>query len=99
MYQVKFDPFYELELEQILDDIVMDYSPDFAQKVVLSIKQHIENIKVFPKIYAVYGNIPKYRKFVVERKYTVFYMVDDVAQLIVISHIFPSVRDLPTLLN
>lgn len=99
MYQVKFDPFYELELEQILIDIVADYTPDYAYKVVNSIKQHIEKIKLFPKMYAVYGNIPTYRKFVVEQKYTVFYTVDDNTQTVTIAHIFPSMRDLPRLLN
>lgn len=99
MYQIEFDPFYELELEQILSDIVLDYSVDFAIKVVESISQHIEKIKVFPKMYAVYGNIPKYRKFIIENKYTVFYTVNDDKKTVIITHIFPSMRDLTQLLN
>lgn len=99
MYQIEFDPFYELELEQILTDIVEEYSVTFAQKVVESINQHIINIKEFPKMYAVYGNIPTYRKFVVESKYTVFYTVDEDKQKVCFVHIFPSIRDLPSLLN
>ena len=33
MYQVEYDPFYELELEQILADIVSDYTVVFKKKV------------------------------------------------------------------
>lgn len=49
---------------------------DFAHQVIDEINNHIENIKQMPKMYAVYGNIPTYRKFIViivKRKYTVFY--------------------------
>ncbi len=99
MYQVEYDPFYELELEQILVDIVNDYTADFARQVVVEINNHIENIKKMPKMYAVYGNIPAYRKFVIKRKYTVFYVVNEDRQVVTIAHIFPSMRDLPSLLN
>ncbi|WP_431734068.1 type II toxin-antitoxin system RelE/ParE family toxin, partial [Kingella kingae] len=58
------------------------------------INNHIENIKQMPKMYAVYGNIPTYRKFVVKRKYTVFYVIDEDRQVVIIAHIFPSMRDL-----
>ena len=99
MYQVEYDPFYELELEQILADIVSDYTVDFAHQVIYEINNHIENIKQMPKMYAVYGNIPTYRKFIVKRKYTVFYVIDEDRQVVIIAHIFPSMRDLPNLLN
>lgn len=50
-------------------------------------------------MYAVYADVPLYRKFTVAQKYTVFYTVDDEEQVITIVHIFPSMRDLPSLLN
>ena len=77
MYRIEFDPFYELELEQILISIVDEYSVSFAEKVAASLDATVEQLKEYPKIYAVYADIPVYRKFVIEHKYTVFYTVDD----------------------
>lgn len=49
MYQVEYDPFYELKLEQILVDIVSDYTVDFAHQVVAEINYHIEKIRGCPR--------------------------------------------------
>ncbi|MDK4679920.1 hypothetical protein [Kingella negevensis] len=49
MYQVEYDPFYELELEQILADIVSDYTVDFAHQVIDEINYHIEKIRGCPR--------------------------------------------------
>lgn len=38
MYKIQFDPFYELELEQIL---ISDYTMDYAQKIVQQLDQTI----------------------------------------------------------
>lgn len=99
MYRIEFDPFYELELEQILISIMTEYSVDFAEKVAASLDATIEQLKEYPKIYAVYADIPIYRKFIIEHKYTVFYLVDDKKETVRIVHIFPSMRNLPDLLN
>lgn len=99
MYKIEFDPLYEFELEQILISIITDYTLDYAEKIVLKIDEKIESLKEFPKMYTVYADVPMYRKFIVEQKYTVFYTVDDREQIVRIVHIFPSMRDLPTLLN
>ena len=99
MYKIEFDPFYELELEQILISIISEYTVSFAEKVASSLDTTIEQLKEYPKIYAVYADIPIYRKFVVESKYTVFYIVDDERKIVRIVHIFPSMRDLPNLLH
>ncbi|MBR5675622.1 MAG: type II toxin-antitoxin system RelE/ParE family toxin [Neisseriaceae bacterium] len=99
MYRIEFDPFYELELEQILISIVDEYSVSFAEKVAASLDATVEQLKEYPKIYAVYADIPVYRKFVIEHKYTVFYTVDDNKKIVRFVHIFPSIRDLPNLLN
>lgn len=99
MYKIELDPLYELELEQILISIITDYTLDYAEKVVSKIDESIERIKEFPKMYAVYADVPMYRKFTVEQKYTIFYTVNDNEQLVRIVHIFPSIRDLPSLLS
>lgn len=99
MYQIEFDPFYELELEQILISIIDEYTLDYAEKVAKSLDETIEQLREYPKLYSVYADIPMYRRFVVEHKYTVFYIVDDERQIVRIVHIFPSMRDLPSLLN
>ncbi|MBQ9724825.1 MAG: type II toxin-antitoxin system RelE/ParE family toxin [Neisseriaceae bacterium] len=99
MYRIEFDPFYELELEQILISIIAEYSVSFAEKVAASLDANIEQLKEYPKIYAVYADIPIYRKFVIEHKYTVFYTVDDDKKIVRFVHIFPSIRDLPNLLS
>ncbi|MBO7554547.1 MAG: hypothetical protein IJV35_07380 [Neisseriaceae bacterium] len=62
MYRIEFDPFYELELEQILISIIAEYSIDFAEKVAASLDAVIQQLKEYPKIYAVYADIPIYRK-------------------------------------
>lgn len=99
MYRIELDPFYESELEQILISIITDYTLEYAEKIVVKIDEKIEQLKTFPKMYTVYADVPMYRKFVVEQKYTVFYTVNDREKLIRIAHIFPSIRDLPSLLN
>ncbi|MBO7380590.1 MAG: type II toxin-antitoxin system RelE/ParE family toxin [Neisseriaceae bacterium] len=99
MYRIEFDPFYELELEQILISIIAEYSMNFAEKVAASLDAVIQQLKEYSKIYAVYADIPIYRKLVIEHKYTVFYTVDDDKKIVRFVHIFPSIRDLPNLLR
>ena len=99
MYRIEFDPFYELELEQILISIIAEYSMNFAEKVAASLDAVIQQLKEYPKIYAVYADIPIYRKLVIEHIYTVFCTVDDDKKIVRFVHIFPSIRDLPNLLR
>lgn len=82
MYKIQFDPFYELELEQILISIITDYTMDYAQKIVQQLDQTIIQLQTFPKMYAVYADVPLYRKFTVAQKYTVFYTVDNINEKI-----------------
>ena len=44
MYKIQFDPFYELELEQILISIITDYTMDYAQKIVQQLDQTIAQL-------------------------------------------------------
>ena len=47
MYQVEYDPFYELELEQILADIVSDYTVDFAHQVIDEINNYFRLCAIY----------------------------------------------------
>ena len=99
MYRIEYDRFYELELEQILISIIDEYTASFAQKVAVNLDATAKQLKEHPKIYAVYDDVPVYRKFIIESKYTVFYTVDDSEKIVRFVHIFPSIRDLPNLLQ
>lgn len=88
MYKIELDPFYEMELEQILIGIISDYTTEYALKIVIMIDEYLERLKDFPKIYAVYADVPIYRKIVIDKKYTIFYIIDENEKIVRLMHIF-----------
>jgi len=72
MYTIEFDPDYEQELEFILTGIVLDYTVAYAEKIVAIIDNTIQTLKHQPKLFAIYANIPMYRKFLIDGKYAIF---------------------------
>ena len=102
MYTIEFDPDYQQELEFILTGIVLDYTVAYAEKIVAIIDNTIQTLKHQPnqpKLFAIYANIPMYRKFLIDGKYAIFYIVNDDTKTVRIVHIFPAVRDLSYLLQ
>lgn len=69
------------------------------KKIVAIIDDTIQTLKHQPKLFAIYADVPMYRKFLVDGKYAIFYTVDDDKRTIRIVHIFPAIRDLPYLLQ
>lgn len=98
-YSVVTDESFELELEQIISDIIDSYTLDYAHRVVNELESSRNLLELSPKIYAIYGDDARYRKFVVGKKYMVFYIINDDAKIVRLAHIFASMRDLPTLLD
>lgn len=91
MYTIEFDPDYEQELEFILTGIVLDYTVAYAEKIVAIIDNTIQTLKHQPnqpKLFAIYANIPMYRKFLIDGKYAIFYIVNDDTKTVRIVHIF-----------
>lgn len=99
MYTIEFDPDYEQELEFILTGILLDYTVAYAEKITTIIDDTIQTLKHQPKLFAIYADIPMYRKFLIDGKYAIFYIVNDDTKTVRIVHIFPAVRDLPYLLQ
>lgn len=90
---------FDLELEQVLDNICTYYTLDYAHKIVFELEKNKKYLESYPLMFSVYNDNDKYRKFTLDRKFTVFYIVDELTQTVVLSHIFASVRDLPSLLG
>ncbi|WP_153232629.1 hypothetical protein [Moraxella catarrhalis] len=50
-------------------------------------------------MFAVYPDRPAYRKFLIGKRYTVFYIVDDAKQLVLVAHIIPAMMDIGNILG
>lgn len=99
VYSVITDESFELELEQVISDIIDSYTLEYAQKVVLELEKSRKSLEDFPKIYPIYGEDSRFRKFIVGKKYTIFYVLNDETKTVRLAHIFASMRDLPSLLG
>lgn len=99
MYTIQYHEQYEKELDNILIDIMINYHSSYADKIVQLIDDNIRILKVYPRAFAVYQANTYYHKFVIDTKYTVFYIIDDNKQTVILMHIIPSVRDIINLLD
>lgn len=98
-YSILADESFDIELEQVFDELISDYTLDYAVKVQAELSEKTELLRTFPKVFAVYADDSRYRKFVIGNRYTVFYVVDDELLTVHLVHIFASMRDLPSLLS
>lgn len=99
MYNIQYHEQYEKELDNILIDIIINYHSSYADKIVGMIDDTVKILKVYPRAFAVYQDNPYYHKFVIDSKYTVFYIIDDNKQSVILMHIIPSIRDIINLLD
>lgn len=90
---------FDLELEQVLDNICTYYTLDYAHKIVFELEKNKKFLESYPLMFSAYGDNDKYRKFTIDRKFTVFYIVDESEKTVILAHIFASIRDLPSLLG
>lgn len=90
---------FDAELEQILDDICEHYTHSYAYKIVLELEKNKKFLESYPLMFSTYGDNDKYRKFAIDKKFTVFYIVDESEKTVILAHIFASIRDLPSLLG
>ena len=86
-HKVKYTKCFWEELDDIseymLDNLYLSTSLKFVDKVF----DTIDYLTLFPKMYAVYYDNNKYRKFIVGN-YIIFYNVDDQDDLVSIIHIY-----------
>lgn len=99
MYTVQASQEFVADFEQIIDDILQNYTQAYAEKIALMLDSQLETLKQSPKIYTTAPFSKNYRRFIIDGKYTAFYKIDEQNHVVILLNIFPSIRDLEVLLK
>ena len=87
IYKIKITELAKIEIKNISNYIFMNsFSEDKANKVYNEIYSKIYSLSIFPEIYSMYNQ--DYRVMTINKKYRVFYTVDNMKKIVTIKYIF-----------
>lgn len=98
MYNVKVKESVLQDLEEIVEYIFrLSYSLELADKIYDKIMASIISLKIFPYSFPVFEN--NFRVMTIDKKYRVFYQVDEKLKVVIVQYIFWSSEDYDDLIR
>ena len=89
IFKIKITKLAKIEIKNISNYIFMNsFSEDKANKIYNEIYSKIYSLSIFPEIYPMYDE--DYRVMTINKKYRIFYTVDNCEKKVTVKYIFSS---------
>ncbi|MDP2395692.1 MAG: type II toxin-antitoxin system RelE/ParE family toxin [bacterium] len=87
MYDIKIKESVLQDLEEISEYIFrMSYSIELSNNIYDKIMASIISLKIFPYSFPIFEN--NYRVITIDKRYRVFYKVDEISKVVIVQYIF-----------